>query len=318
MKKILITGGAGFIGSNLIRFYIQKNCDVTIIDNLLTSSKSNIDQFINLPHFHFYKKNLIDGNLKNYLGEKSFDYVFHLASPASPRQYTTHPIETLLVNSIGTYHLLTFVHEAKCKSFVFASTSEVYGDPLMHPQTENYWGNVNPNGERACYDEAKRFGEAMVMTFFRKYVLPIKIARIFNTYGPNMEADDGRVISNFITQGIENADMTVYGDGNQTRSFCYVDDLIIGLDKLAHYSESGCVINLGNDDEKKIIDIATAIKKMLNSSSHIVFKPLPTDDPKKRKPDLTKAKKLLAFKPTISLQEGLKKTINYFVDLKKV
>lgn len=315
-KTILLTGGAGFIGSNMTSYYLEKGCDVSVIDNLLTSSELNIQPHQNDPRFHFYNKNLIDGNLQSYLENKQFDFIFHLASPASPRQYYAHPIETLLVNSVGTKYLLEYMRETNSKSMVYASTSEIYGDPLMHPQIETYWGNVNPNGERSCYDEAKRFGEAMIMTYVRLHKLNVKIARIFNTYGPNMEKDDGRVISNFITQALDNADMTIYGDGNQTRSFCYVTDLIVGLDKLANVNEPGLVINLGNDTEKKIVEIAHLIKQMTNSTSNIVHKPLPSDDPKKRKPDLTKAERLLSFKPVVTLNDGLEKTIAYFKNIK--
>lgn len=315
MKKLLITGGAGFIGSNLTRYYLQKKYDVSVIDNLLTSTESNIKDFLSLPNFHFYNKNVIDGKFGEYLKVKRFDTIFHLASPASPRQYYTYPIETLLVNSQGTYHLLEYFKKSKSNSFVFASTSEAYGDPLVHPQPESYWGNVNPNGERSCYDEAKRYGEAMVMAFFRKYKINVKIVRIFNTYGPKMEYNDGRVISNFITQAIKNIDLTVYGNGSQTRSFCYVDDLVLGLDALSNCNEAGIVVNLGSDDEIKIIDIAKRIKKMTNSTSKIVYKPLPNDDPKKRKPDLKKAKQILSWQPKIKLDAGLNKTIDYFKNL---
>lgn len=314
-KTILITGGAGFIGSNLTSYYLEEGNDVSVIDNLLTSSESNIQPHQNDPHFHFYNKNLIDGNLQSYLENRQFDHIFHLASPASPRQYYAHPIETLLVNSIGTQHLLEYMKQTKSGSMVYASTSEVYGDPLVHPQIETYWGNVNPNGERSCYDEAKRFGEAMVMSYVRLNKINVKIARIFNTYGPNMEKDDGRVISNFITQALDNADMTIYGDGNQTRSFCYVTDLIDGLDKLAGINDPGLVVNLGNDTEKTIVESAQLIKQMTSSTSNIVHKPLPSDDPKKRKPDLTKARQLLAFKPRVTLDEGLDKTIAYFKNI---
>ncbi|MFN3659733.1 MAG: GDP-mannose 4,6-dehydratase [Brevinematales bacterium] len=312
MKKVFITGVAGFIGSNLACFFLKKNWEVWGIDNLITGSLENIKQILNNSLFHFLQADLLKIKLEKVLNNVSFDLIYHLASPASPYQYRQFPIETLKVNSLGTLSLLEFMKFSKSKVFVFASSSEVYGDPLIHPQKEDYWGNVNPLGWRACYDEGKRFGETICFNYFKKYDLDIRIARIFNTYGPNMKKSDGRVIANFIVQALQNKDITVYGTGEETRSFCYISDMIFALYLMGEKLIKGEVINLGNNQEKKIIEIAQLIKKMTNSSSKIVhLSPLP-DDPKITKPDITKAKKLLGWQPKISLEKGLKLTINYF------
>lgn len=316
MKSILITGGAGFIGSNLADYFLKKNFKVTIIDNFITGSLENIKHYKQNVNFQLIEKDVCDNNLYKDLGNDEFDVIYHLASPASPKQYLKYPVETLLANSVGTLNLLNFLKEGKCDKFIFASTSEVYGDPLTHPQNENYWGNVNPVGERSCYDESKRFGEALCMTYFRKFGLDISIVRLFNTYGPNMEKDDGRVVSNFITQALENENMTVYYDGLQTRSFCFVSDLVEALDLVSIKHVKGKVINLGSPDERKVVDLAQLIKTLTASKSEIVFidKPegVPGDDPKKRKPDLDKALKLLGWTPKVGLESGLKNTIEYF------
>ncbi len=308
--KILVTGGAGFIGSNLAAFHLVKNDDVTIIDNLLTGAKKNIEQFLTDKKFQFIEADITTFDFSTL---RPFDLIYHLASPASPIQYKKHPVETLLVNSQGTYNVLEFMKNSHSQIFVLASTSEVYGDPLVHPQTESYWGNVNPVGVRSCYDEGKRFAEAITMTYFRKDKLDIRIARIFNTYGPNMEKCDGRVISNFIMQALTNEPITVYGDGKQTRSFCYVDDMVKGLYLLATVKDiSGEVINLGNPHERTIADLAQTIKEKVKSSSPIVFESIDDDDPKRRKPDIAKAGKRLNWQSTIDLSAGLDKTIDYF------
>ena len=309
--KILITGGAGFIGSNLAEFHLKKNDEVLVIDNLITGLKKNIEPFLNKNNFQFYKEDILTFNFS--LLTFNFDVVYHLASPASPIQYKKHPIETLRVNSEGTYRLLEFMKQIKSKSFVLASTSEVYGDPQVHPQPESYWGNVNPIGIRACYDEGKRFAEAIAVTYFRKYNLDVRIARIFNTYGPNMEKEDGRVISNFVMQALTNQPITVYGNGNQTRSFCYVSDMVRALYELGTRKNiAGEIVNLGNPEEYRIKELAIIIKKAVKSSAEIISKPIDEDDPKQRQPDIAKAKKLLGLTPKVSFTEGLDKIITYF------
>ncbi len=311
--RILITGGAGFIGSNLTQFYLERNDEVIVIDNLITGSKKNIEPFLNNKSFTFYQKDII--NFKFEILNLKFDVVYHLSSPASPIQYKKHPIETLRVNSEGTYRLLEFMKQSGSKTFVLASTSEVYGDPKVHPQPESYWGNVNPAGIRSCYDEGKRFAEAITMSYHRKYNLDVRIARIFNTYGPNMECQDGRVISNFIMQALTNKPLTVYGDGNQTRSFCYVSDMIEALHALGIKKDiAGEIINVGNPEEYTIKELAPIIKKATKSSSDIISQPIDQDDPKQRQPDISKAKKLLGWKPKVSFSIGLEKTITYFKD----
>lgn len=312
MKRVLITGVAGFIGSNLAIKYLKNNSQVFGIDNFITGSEKNIEDLKKNPNFFFFKKDIISLKLERIFQKISFDIIFHLASPASPKQYQKYPIFTLKTNSFGTINLLEFLKKSRSKTFIFASTSEVYGDPQIHPQKEDYFGNVNPFGWRSCYDEGKRFGESCCYHYLRQYDLDIRIARIFNTYGPNMEKNDGRVISNFITQALENKKITIYGDGQQTRSFCYISDMIAALKLIAEKKAKGEIINLGNPDEKKIIEIAQIIKKKIRSKSKIIFLPLPKDDPKKRKPEISKAKKILNWQPKIDLDEGLEYTINYF------
>lgn len=309
--RILITGGAGFIGSHLSEFHLNKEDTVFVIDNLITGSKENIKKLFDNPKFHFYQEDLLTFNFS--LLTSNFDIIYHLASPASPIQYKKHPIETLRVNSEGTYKLLEYIKQSKRNTFVLASTSEVYGDPQEHPQTESYWGNVNPHGVRSCYDEGKRFAEAVSMTYFRQFNLDIRIARIFNTYGPNMEKNDGRVVSNFIMQALTDKPITIYGKGEQTRSFCYVSDMVKGLYLLGTTKGiAGEVINLGNPDEDSILELARLIQKMTNSSSYIINKPIEEDDPRRRKPDITKAKKILNWTPKIDFENGLQQTIEYF------
>jgi len=308
--NILIAGGAGFIGSNLTNYHLKKKDHVFVIDNLITGSQKNIESFFPNTNFHFIEDDITKLNFSSLPG---FDIIYHLASPASPVQYKKYPIETLLTNSIGTHNLLEFFKKSNSKSLVIASTSEVYGDPLIHPQTENYWGNVNPVGIRACYDEGKRFSEAISTTYFRKYNLNIRIARIFNTYGPNMEKEDGRVVSNFIYQALTNKPITIYGKGTQTRSFCYVSDMTKALYLLATTPNiRGEIINLGNPSEKSILELANIVKNLANSKSSIVFRPIDEDDPRQRKPDITKAKTKLNWEPKIPLKEGLLKTMEYF------
>lgn len=310
--KILITGGAGFIGSHLSAFFAQKGAQVYIVDNLLTSTKKNLKIIPEQKNLQFIKADLCQSQSLKPLANVNFDLVYHLASPASPVQYERYPLTALQVNSFGTYYLLELVKKNKNTIFVYASTSEIYGDPLVHPQTETYWGNVNSFGPRSCYDEAKRFGEALCYTYLNKDRLNIRIARIFNTYGPNMEKEDGRVISNFIVQALTDAPLTIFGDGSQTRSFCYVDDMVQALYLMGQKSIKGQVINLGNPEEISVLDIAKLIKKLTGSNSSLVFKPLPEDDPRRRKPDISKAKKLLGWQPNHNLESGLKSTIAYF------
>ncbi|MBI4004716.1 GDP-mannose 4,6-dehydratase [Candidatus Roizmanbacteria bacterium] len=308
--NIVITGGAGFIGSNLASYHSDQNDTVFIIDNLITGSEENIKSLVATNRAIFFKADIAEFD---YSQLPSISIVYNLASPASPVQYKKHSIETLMTNALGTQKLLEFCKNSPRTIFVEASTSEAYGDPLIHPQTEEYWGNVNPVGIRSCYDEAKRFAEALTIAYFRKYHLPLRIARIFNTYGPNMEKDDGRVISNFIMQSITNQPVTVYGDGTQTRSFCYVDDMVRAIVLLAKIPNiDGEVINVGNPDEKTINELASIVQIMTKTQSKIIFQPIDSDDPKKRKPDITKAKRLLGWNPQVSLEKGLQKTIAYF------
>lgn len=319
-KRVLVAGGAGFIGSHLCINLLEDNYKVICVDNFLTSDRNNLKDLLKNPEFTLIEHDVakpIDA-LKS-LGEK-LDYVFHLASPASPnkkspKSYINYPIETLLVNSVGTYNLLMIAREFNSK-FLYASSSEVYGDPAMSPQKEEYFGNVNPNGVRSVYDEGKRFGEAMTMGFVRKYNLDARIIRIFNTYGPVMQINDGRVVSSFINQAIKNNPITVYGTGSQTRSFCYVDDMVNGI-KLAMFSQKskGQVFNLGNPDERTVLNFARLIKDMTKSTSEIVFEELPSDDPKVRKPDITRAENILQWEPKVTTEEGLRKTIDYFKSL---
>lgn len=310
MQTALVAGGSGFIGSHLCASLLNDGLKVLCVDNLITGDRKNIDALLNNPNFKFIEKDVV----KDIIVEK-VDFIFHLASPASPnknnpKSYMKNPIETLLVNSLGTYNLLELAKKSGA-IFLYASSSEVYGDPTVYPQNEDYFGNVNPNGPRSVYDEGKRFGEAITMAYFRKYSLDVRIVRIFNTYGPRM-VDDGRVVVNFVSQSIKNNSITVYGDGKQTRSFCYIIDMIEGIRKVMFSKDlQGQVINLGNPEELTILEIANLIKSMTNSKSQIIFEELPEDDPKRRCPDISKAKSLLNWEPKIDIGEGLKKTIEY-------
>jgi dTDP-glucose 4,6-dehydratase len=307
-KSSVVTGGAGFIGSHLCRKLLQDGYKVYAIDNLVTGSEKNIEPLKADTNFTFIRWDVT----KELPVLPAITHVFHLASPASVPDYQKYAEETALVNSVGTKNLLSFAKAYKAK-FLYTSTSEVYGDPKEHPQKETYWGNVNPNGVRACYDESKRFGEMLTMLFIRNHNLDGRIVRIFNTYGPNMRKDDGRVVSNLINQALEGKPMTIYGDGKQTRSFCYVSDMVEGLYKaLVTEKTSGEVINLGNPEEYTVNDLADKIKTMTGSASEIIHTDLPVDDPVKRRPDITKAMKLLNWKPAVTVDEGLKKTIEYY------
>jgi dTDP-glucose 4,6-dehydratase len=306
MARILVTGGAGFIGSHLCERFIREGHEVICVDSLLTGDRDNIAHLFTNPKFAFFEQ-----DVTNYLYVKGpLDAVLHFASPASPVDYLELPIQTLKVGSLGTHKALGLAKEKGARILV-ASTSEVYGDPLVHPQEESYWGNVNPVGPRGVYDEAKRFLEAMTMAYRRTHGVRTRIARIFNTYGPRMRMRDGRVVPNFICQALRGEPLTVYGDGGQTRSFCYVDDLIEGLTRLL-WSDEQEPTNLGNPQEMTILDFATKIKALAASKSEIVYRPLPVDDPKVRQPDIAKAKRVLGWEPRVSLEDGLRATIDYF------
>lgn len=304
--RILITGGAGFIGSHLCDRLLEEGHEVICMDNLITGTIDNIAHIIENPRFQFIKQDVTE-----YIAiEGALDYVLHFASPASPLAYLEYPIQTLKVGALGTHKTLGLA-KAKNAVFFLASTSEVYGDPLVHPQREDYWGNVNPIGPRGVYDEAKRFAEAMTMAYHRYHGVRVRICRIFNTYGPRMSLKDGRVVPNFISQALKNEPITVYGDGKQTRSFCYISDLVEGIIRLM-YTEYPKPVNLGNPEEVSIIEFALKIKKIAQSNSEIIFKPLPEDDPKQRRPDISLARELLSWEPKTSLEEGLRLTIDWF------
>ncbi len=306
MPRILITGGAGFLGSHLCDKFIGKGYDVICMDNLITGSTDNIAHLIGNEHFRFIHHDVteymfVDGDL---------DAILHFASPASPVDYLRYPIQTLKVGSLGTHKALGLA-KAKKARFLLASTSEVYGDPLTHPQEESYWGNVNPVGIRGVYDEAKRFAEAMTMAYHRYHGLETRIVRIFNTYGPRMRIEDGRAIPAFMSQALRGEDLTVFGDGSQTRSVCYVDDLVEGIYRLL-LSEESDPVNIGNPDELSMLDLAKEILEISGSKSKISYKDLPQDDPKVRQPDITRARAILKWEPSVQRREGLIKTLDYF------
>ena len=312
MKTILVTGGAGFIGSHLCKRLIDDGHYVYCLDNLYSGLVSNIEELVNHPRFTFIAHNVVKSlQLKNEenLIIDEVDEIYHLACPASPKAYQKNPIFTLDTNYIGSKNMLELARKNKAK-ILLTSTSEVYGNPKLHPQVENYFGNVNPIGIRACYDEGKRISETLFFDYYRKYEIPIRVARIFNTYGPNMKNDDGRVITNFINQALHNNDITLYGDGQQTRSFCYVSDMVEGLIKLMDSDVVGPV-NLGNPEEHTIFYVASYIKRLMNSNSKIVSKKLPEDDPVMRKPDITLAMQLLDWFPTVKFEDGLRETISH-------
>ncbi len=305
-KSVLITGGAGFLGSHLCDKFIKEGYKVICMDNLITGKTENIEHHFGNPDFQF-----IQYDVTNYIHVPgNLDYILHFASPASPVDYLKLPIQTLKVGSLGTHKVLGLAKAKKARVLV-ASTSEVYGDPLIHPQNEEYWGNVNPIGFRGVYDEAKRFQEAMTMAYHRYHGVETRIVRIFNTYGPRMRLDDGRALPQFVGQALRGEDLTVYGDGSQTRSFCYVSDLIEGIYRLL-LSDEVYPVNIGNPEEITILDFAKEVLKYIDTPSKIVFKELPADDPKIRQPDITKAKKILNWEPKVSRSEGLKLTIDFF------
>ena len=303
--NIVITGGSGFVGSYLCEKLINDGHKIIVIDNLLTGSTENINDLLNNKNFSFIEQDVQD----HIEIEDKVDYVLHFASAASPKAYTEHPVNTLKAGSVGTINTLGLAKKHSAE-YLLASTSEVYGDPLISPQNEEYWGNVNPNGERSMYDEAKRFAEAAVATYSRSYGLKTKIVRIFNTYGPRMQLNDGRVVTNFIVQALRNEDITIYGDGTQTRSFSYVEDTVAGIISLMNSTEYD-VFNIGNPNEMTVGQLAEKIIKLTDSTSEIKYLELPNDDPKQRKPDITKAKTKLNWEPKVNLDEGLAKTISW-------
>lgn len=311
MENVLVTGGAGFIGSHLCRSLLEEY-EVVCIDDFSSGRRENIKTLEEKDNFNLIEHNVIE-SLYDLRGDlKGVKFIFHLASRASPNDYQKFPLHTIMTNSQGTYNMLELSRENNAR-FLFASTSEVYGDPLEHPQKESYRGNVNPIGPRSCYDESKRLGETLTFTYLREYNLDSRIVRIFNTYGPGMKSDDGRVVSNFITQALKNKPITVYGDGSQSRSFCYISDMIEGIKRAMFYEKTkGQVINLGNSEEFTIIELAHLVCKLTNSKSEIVFQNLPEDDPYRRDPDISKAERLLNWKPYVDLEYGLKETIDYF------
>ena len=305
-KRVLVTGGAGFVGSHLCERFLADGFAVICMDNLITGDLANIEHLMGDPDFSFEHQ-----DVTNYIHVSGpLDFIMHFASPASPIDYLELPIQTMKVGSLGTHKALGLARE-KGATFLLASTSEVYGDPLVHPQTEDYWGNVNPVGPRGCYDEAKRFAEAITMAYHRYHQVSTRIVRIFNTYGPRMRLNDGRVLPAFMSQALRGEDLTVFGDGSQTRSFCYVDDLVEGLVRLLHSDESDPT-NIGNPNEMTIRQFGEAILALTGSKSKFVEKPLPEDDPKVRQPDISKAKALLDWEPKVSLDDGLRRTCEYF------
>lgn len=305
-QNVVITGGAGFIGSHLSDRFVARGFKVTVIDNFLTGNLKNLGHLKSNPAFHYIQHDVS----KPIEVKGSVDYILHFASPASPLDYLHFPIQTLKVGSLGTHNALGLA-KAKKAVFLLASTSEVYGDPLVHPQKETYWGNVNPVGPRGVYDEAKRFAEAMSMAYFNVHKVDVKIVRIFNTYGPRMRLNDGRAIPAFILQVLRGEPLTVFGDGSQTRSFCYVSDLVDGVEKLL-FSDLNEPVNIGNPKEMTILEMAKTILRLTAAKNQIIYRPLPQDDPRVRQPDITKAKTRLAWGPKVSLEEGLKTTIHYF------
>lgn len=306
MKRAVVSGGAGFVGSHMCDRLLAEGVSVIVLDNLLTGVERNVEHLRGNPNFDFRKQDVT----QPFEVEGAVDYVLHMASPASPKDYMMFPIETLDVGSIGTRRMLELA-QAKNAKFLVTSTSETYGDPAVHPQVESYWGNVNPVGPRSCYDESKRFAEALTMAYHRSRGVRTSIARIFNTYGPRMKLNDGRVVPAFMDQALKGEPMTVFGDGSQTRSFCYVSDLVDGLYRLL-LSDEVMPVNLGNPVEMTIGDFARTIQQMTGTKAEIVHHQLPVDDPRQRRPDITKARRVLGWKPVVGLDEGMRLTVEYF------
>lgn len=308
MKNILVTGGAGFIGSHLCDKLLEQGNHVICLDNFFTGSRKNVTHLFGNPEFELIRHDIVEPIILEV------DQIYNLACPASPIHYQYNAIKTIKTNVLGVTNMLDLADETKAR-ILQASTSEVYGDPIVHPQKETYWGNVNPIGIRSCYDEGKRVAETLMMDYHRQHNVDIRIIRIFNTYGPRMAQNDGRVVSNFIIQSLKDEDITIYGDGSQTRSFCYVDDLVRGMIALMNTEGFMGPVNVGNDGEYTILDLAKMIIELTNSNSQIVFKPLPSDDPCQRRPDLTLAKEKLNYVPMVHVKDGLMKTIEYFANV---
>lgn len=308
MKNILVTGGAGFIGSHLCDKLLEQGNHVICLDNFFTGSRKNVTHLFGNPEFELIRHDIVEPIILEV------DQIYNLACPASPIHYQYNAIKTIKTNVLGVTNMLDLADETKAR-ILQASTSEVYGDPIVHPQKETYWGNVNPIGIRSCYDEGKRVAETLMMDYHRQHNVDIRIIRIFNTYGPRMAQNDGRVVSNFIIQALKNEDITIYGDGSQTRSFCYVDDLVRGMIALMNTEGFMGPVNVGNDGEYTILDLAKMIIELTNSNSQIIFKPLPSDDPCQRRPDLTLAKEKLNYVPMVHVKDGLMKTIEYFANV---
>jgi len=308
--RVLVTGGCGFLGSHLIDRLMNDGCDVICVDNLFSGQKCNIQKWMRHPRFEYIRHDVTEPLFVEV------DQIYHLACPASPVFYQNNPIKTIKTSVLGTLNMLGLAKRCKAR-ILLTSTSEVYGDPEVHPQVEEYWGNVNPIGIRSCYDEGKRIAETLMFEYHRQNNVDIRVARIFNTYGPRMLENDGRVVSNFIIQALDGKNLTVYGDGSQTRSFCFVDDQIEGLTSLMNRGHIG-PINIGNPHEYTILQLAQAVMKLANPDGKVEHRPLPSDDPKKRKPDITKARTLLGWEPKIGLEEGLKHTVQYFKDFRAI
>lgn len=312
MKRVLVTGAAGFIPSHLVEQLLQKGYQVTGVDNYITGNNSNLSKALDSENFTFIEADVSTPPQSYLPKDATFDYIYHMASPASPKGYYEEPVATYKVNAFGTHFLAEYASSQNA-IFFYASTSEVYGDPLEHPQKETYWGNVHIRGLRSCYDVSKRFGEMVQEVWMRSADLQVRTVRIFNTYGPRMDPEDGRVIPNFVTQALKNEPITVYGDGSQTRSFCFVDDLVQGILAVVESDKTqGKYFNLGNPDEYTMLELAQIIKKVTKSSSEIIHKPLPEDDPTRRRPDISLVTKAVDWKPSTSLEDGLTKTIEYF------
>lgn len=319
-KTVLVTGASGFIGSHLCNKLLESGAKVISVDNFLSGRKENLKDSLSHERFTFIQADVTQSPESYLPQDLTLDIVLHFASPASPPRYQAYPVETYLVNSHATHLLLSYIRENHpSATFLFASTSEIYGDPEQHPQTESYWGNVNPNGIRSCYDEAKRMGETICGVFHREFDLDTRIVRIFNTYGPHMDPDDGRIIPNFVNQALRGEKMTIYGDGSQTRSYCYIDDLVAGILAFAVQPElAGETINLGNPHEYTVLQTAEVIKQAVSALGlsdkqvEIEHHPLPQDDPRQRCPDISKAEEVLDWKPQVEFEEGIKKTIQYF------